>query len=128
MAGAAFLPPGGAPHNIHCSISSSAFEPCHDVHDGGVGPHVPTVVSGAQYNQTVTSSVFTSTLPSGATHALVSVRTDAVHYTEDGSSPSATNGIYLPAGFVGELACPQALKFFRITTDAVVALSYRKYV
>jgi hypothetical protein len=94
----------------------------------GVGPHMPTVVSGAQYNQTVTSSVFTSTLPSGATHALVSVRTDAVHYTEDGSSPSATAGIYLPAGFVGELACPAALKFFRVTGDAIVALSYRKYV
>jgi hypothetical protein len=92
-----------------------------------VAPHMPTVVSGAQYAQTVTSSVFTQTVPSGATHCLVSVRNDAVHFTEDGSAPSATNGIYLPAGFLGELAIPQALKFIRVTTDAVIAISYRKY-
>jgi hypothetical protein len=93
-----------------------------------VAPWMPTVVSGAQYNQTVTSSVFMQTVPSGATHCLISVRNDAVHYTEDGSSPSATAGIYLPAGFIGELAIPAALKFHRVTTDAVIAITYRKYV
>jgi hypothetical protein len=92
-----------------------------------VAPHMPVVVSGAQYAQTVTSSVFTQTVPSGATHCLISVRNDAVHYTEDGSAPSATNGIYLPNGFLGELAIPQALKFHRVTTDAIIAISYRKY-
>lgn len=93
-----------------------------------VAPHLPTVVAGAQYNQTVTNSVFTQTVPSTATHCLISVRNDAVHYTEDGSSPSATNGIYLPNGFLGELAIPQALKFFRVVGDAIIGITYRKYV
>ena len=93
-----------------------------------VAPHMPTVVSGAQYAQTVGSGVFTMTVPSGATHALISVRNDAVHYVEDGSTPSSTNGIYLPNGFIGELPIPQALKFTRVATDAIIAISYRKYV
>jgi hypothetical protein len=103
--------------------NSSVFLPIVGVVPGGL----PIVVSGAQYAQTVTSSVFTQTVPSGATHCLISVRNDAVHYTEDGTTPSATNGIYLPAGFIGELAIPQALKFFRVTSDAIVAISYRRY-
>src|SRR5512134_1169441 len=92
-----------------------------------VAPHMPTVVSGAQYAQTVGSGVFTMTVPSGATHALVTVHGFDVSMTEDGSSPSSTNGLRLPAGFIGELAIPQALKFTRVTTDATVNISYRKY-
>jgi hypothetical protein len=103
-------------------ITSGLYSPKQDV-----APWMPTVVAGAQYNQTVGASVFTQTVPSGATHCLVSVRTDGVHFTEDGSTPSAANGIYLPAGFIGELAIPQALKFFRVTADAIVAISYRRY-
>jgi hypothetical protein len=104
-------------------ITSGLYSPKQDV-----APWMPTVVAGAQYNQTVGASVFTQTVPSGATHCLVSVRTDGVHFTEDGSTPSAANGIYLPAGFIGELAIPQALKFIRVATDATVAITYRRYV
>jgi hypothetical protein len=92
-----------------------------------VAPHMPTVVSGAQYAQTVGSGVFTMTVPSGATHALVTVHGFDVNMTEDGSSPSSTNGLRLPAGFIGELALPAALKFTRVTSDATLNVTYRKY-
>ena len=104
-------------------VSSGVFAPVYKA-----GPYMPTVVSGAQYAQTVTNSVFTQTVPSGATHCVVSVRNDAVHYTEDGSAPSATSGIHLPANSVWELPIPQALKFHRVTGDAIIAITYRKYV
>lgn len=103
-------------------ITSGLFAPKQDV-----APWMPTVVSGAQYAQTVGASVFTMTVPSGATHALVTVHSNDVNFTEDGSSPSTTNGLRLPAGFIGELAIPQALKFTRVTSDAVINISYRKY-
>lgn len=93
-----------------------------------VAPFMPTVVSGAQYNLTVSTSVVTLTVPPGATHALVTVETNDVRFTEDGSSPSATNGLYLPAGFLGELALPAALKFIRVSADAKINVSYRKYI
>jgi hypothetical protein len=92
-----------------------------------VAPHMPTVVSGAEYAETVGSSVFTMTVPSGATHALVTVHGDDVNFTEDGSTPTATDGLRLQAGFIGELAIPQALKFIRVSTDATVNITYRKY-
>lgn len=92
-----------------------------------VAPWLPTVVSGGQYAQTVTSSVFTITVPSGATHCLVTVSGNDVNYTEDGTTPTAAAGLRLPAGFVGELAIPQALKFIRVTSDAIVNVSYRRY-
>jgi hypothetical protein len=103
-------------------VSSGLYQPVQKV-----APHMPTVVSGGQYNQTVSSSVFTITVPSGATHCLVTVSNDAVNYTEDGTTPTALSGLRLPSGFVGELAIPQALKFIRVTTDAVVNIAYRKY-
>lgn len=92
-----------------------------------VAPLLPIVVAGAQYAQTVSTGVFTLTVPSGATHALLTISTNDVNFTEDGSSPSATNGLRLPAGFVGELALPAPLKFTRVTADAVLNVSYRKY-
>lgn len=103
-------------------ISSGLFAPKQDV-----APWMPTVVSGGQYNQTVTGSVFTITIPSGATHALVTISDAAVNFTEDGTNPTTSSGLRLPDGFIGELALPQALKFIRVTTDAVLNITYRKY-
>lgn len=97
-----------------------------------VGPWMPTVVSGAQYSLDVTTgAVVTLTVPSGATHALLTVEDADVRFTEDGSSPStgaAGSGMVLPAGFIGELALPAALKFIAITATAELNVSYRKYV
>ena len=71
------------------------------------------------------------TLPATATHALVTVEDADVRYTEDGSTPTtgATgSGLLLKDGFIGELACPQALKFIGVTATAELNISYRKYV
>ncbi len=94
-----------------------------------VGPWVPTTAATADnvYSQTVSSSVVTLTTPTGSTHVLVTVENDAVRYTEDGSTPTATDGLLLPDGFIGELPCPNDLKFIRVTTDAVINASFRSY-
>jgi hypothetical protein len=97
-----------------------------------VGPWRPTTVATAEYSVDVlTSGVHTMTLPATATHALISIDTAAVRFTDDGSTPTtgATgNGIYLAAGFIGELACPVALKFIAVSATAQLNISYRKYV
>jgi hypothetical protein len=97
-----------------------------------VGPWMPTVVSGAQYSLDVTTgAVVTLTVPSGATHALLTVEDADVRFTEDSSSPTtgATgSGLVLPAGFIGELALPNALKFIAVSATAELNVTYRKYV
>jgi hypothetical protein len=103
-------------------ITSGLFAPKQDV-----APWLPTVVSGGQYNQTVGASVFTITVPSGATHCLLTVSNAAVNFTEDGTTPTAAVGLRLPDGFIGELAIPQALKFIRVSSDALVNVTYRRY-
>lgn len=103
-------------------ISSGLYSPKQDV-----APWLPTPISGGQYNQTVSTTVFTMTVPSGATHCLVTVSNAAVNFTEDGTTPTVSSGLRLPDGFIGELAIPQALKFVRVTSDALVNITYRKY-
>lgn len=95
-----------------------------------VAPWVPTVAASVDnvYAQAVSSTAVTLTTPSGSTHVLISVENDAVRYTEDGSTPTATDGILLPDGFIGELPCPTNLKFIRVTTDATLNASFRSYV
>lgn len=106
--------------------------------DGGASGHIqqidafpgmPAVVAGAQYNLTVGAAVVTLTVPGTATHALISVETGDVRFTEDASSPSGTNGLYLAAGSLVELPLPNALKFYRAgTVDAKINVTYRRYV
>lgn len=94
-----------------------------------VAPAVPTVVASAQYNLSVSTAVVTLTVPTGATHALLTVSDADVKFTEDSSSPSSSNGLLLQDGFIGELALPYPLKFIRAgTVDAKLNVSYRKYV
>ena len=103
-----------------------------------VGPWVPTIVSGAEYDlEVLTSGITTLTVPSGATHVLLTVEDNDVRFTEDNSSPSTGaegNGLLLQAGFIGELALPlvggspQALKFIAVSATANLNVSYRKYV
>lgn len=91
-----------------------------------VGPWVPTLVAGHQYNQTC-SSVFTMTVPSGATHALVTVEGGTCRMREDAANPTATDGMLLPDGFIGELALPNALRFLQLSGTVKLNISYRKY-
>lgn len=97
-----------------------------------VAPWMPTVVASAQYSLDVTtSSVVTLTVPATATHALITVEDADVRFTEDSSSPTtgaAGSGLLLPAGFIGELALPNALKFIAVTATAELNVTYRKYV
>ena len=94
-----------------------------------VSPWMPTVVAGAQYNQTVSNSVFTLTVPSTATHVLLSIDGADIRFTEDSSSPSATNGMILKDGTIIELALPNPLKLIRAAAiDAKLNAAYRKYI
>ena len=94
-----------------------------------VAPMLPTVVAGAQYNLTISTAVITLTVPATATHAFLTNNGAAVKMTEDGSAPSAANGLQLADGFIGELACPAPLKFIRAAAvDAKVNVTYRRYV
>jgi hypothetical protein len=97
-----------------------------------VGPWVPTLVAGHQYSLDVTTgAVVTLTVPSGATHALITVEDADVRFREDAADPTtgATgSGMVLPAGFIGELALPNALRFIAVTATAELNVSYRKYV
>lgn len=61
--------------------------------------------------------------------ALVECATNAIYYTTDGSTPSATNGHRLNAGDVLTLTGRQAvanLKMIRQSADSVVNLTYYK--
>lgn len=89
----------------------------------------PTLVAGHQYDLEVSTSVVTLTVPSGATHVLLSVDGAPVRMREDDADPTADNGILLPDGFVGELAIPgTSLRFISDTgTEANLNASYRKY-
>ena len=94
-----------------------------------VAPALPTVVAGAQYNLTISSSAVTLTVPATATHALLTVSGANVKVTEDTSAPTTTNGLLLQDGFIGELALPNALRFIREgSVDAKLNVTYRRYV
>lgn len=95
-----------------------------------VAPWSPTVVASAQYALVIGTSVVTLTVPATATHALVTVESGDVRFTEDGAAPSGTSGLLLVQGSIAELALPNALKFIRssLSTAATINVSYRKYV
>lgn len=64
-----------------------------------------------------------------AAGVVIAVRDDAVYYTVDGSTPSATNGIKLEVGDVLPIAGYQKIKNFkaiRVTTDAKLDVQYFK--
>jgi hypothetical protein len=97
-----------------------------------VAPWLPTLVAGAQYAVSVTTgTIITLTVPSGATHAFVTVGVADVRYTEDNSPPTTGttgNGQLLKDGFVGELPILTAMKFIAVTATAQLNVSYRKYI
>jgi hypothetical protein len=94
-----------------------------------VAPWMPTVVAGSQYNVTISSSVAQLTLPANATHALLTVDGADVRFTEDGSDPTSVQGLILKDGTIAELACPNPLRFIRVsTTDAKLNVTYRRYI
>ena len=96
-----------------------------------VAPMVPSAVSGGQYALSIgSSSPTTLTVPSGATHAIVSVDFGAntVRWTRDGTAPTASVGHQLLAGESIELDNLTSLKFFSVTGTSTVQVSYHRYV
>lgn len=93
-----------------------------------VGPWLPTVVSGYQSLSVGTGSVVTLTVPSGATHVLLTVDGGDVRMREDAANPTTASGLILKDGFIGELPLPNALRVIGISTTCSVHATYRKYV
>lgn len=98
-----------------------------------VAPWRPTVVSTGSYANAVTTGVVTPTVPSGATHCLVSVDGGDLRFVEDGTTPTSSNGIILKDGTIAELAVPgSVLSFARANTTPSVTVylnvTWRRYV
>ncbi len=67
----------------------------------------------------------TLTVPSGAVIALIRANTQAVRWRDDGTPPTASIGVPLPAGetlqYEGDLA---AIRFIEQTASAALDISY----
>lgn len=96
----------------------------------GVLTMIPTIVSGNETLTIGTSSDTTMSVPAGATHALATIDTGGgdMRYWEDGSSPSATAGLLVPAGGAAELTNLASVKMRGSAAGVKVNVSYRKYV
>jgi len=99
-----------------------------------VAPAPSTVVAGSQHALSCgTGAAVTLTVPSGATHAWVSVDTGSaatgVRLTFDGTTPTASAGHFLAAGdaltFVDNLS---ALKFIGVSGTAQLQVSYFRFL
>lgn len=96
-----------------------------------VAPAVPAAVSGGQYALSVGSSSPTSlTVPSGATHAVVSVDPSAntVRWTRDGTSPTASVGHALVAGDYLEIDNLSNFRVISTTGTSTLQVSYHRYI
>jgi len=90
----------------------------------------PTVLTGNQTISLATGSDTSLTVPTGATHALMTVDTGGgdIRYWEDGTSPSTSAGLLVPAGGAAELTNLASVKMRATTGTVAVNISYRKYV
>jgi hypothetical protein len=88
---------------------------------------IPTVLGGFQ-NLSVTTAV-ALTVPSGATHALMTVDTGSgnIRFREDGTNPTASVGLLVQAGNAVELTNLANVRIISTTGTTVVNISYRKY-
>ena len=126
------------------SIPSGSVIATHDLSANGGTGHAQKVwiisgtyvCTGSDPNISVGTSVVKSgsglTIPSNTTHMLVTVETQDVRMREDGTSPTAANGVLLSAGTMIELPVPStATDLAFISTSATVTaklnISYRSY-
>jgi hypothetical protein len=96
-----------------------------------VAPAVVSPVSGGQYALSVGSASPTSlTVPSGATHAWISVDPSAntIRWTRDGTSPTASVGHALQAGDAVEIDNLSNYRMISTTGSSTVQVSYHRYV
>ena len=90
-----------------------------------VGPWVPTKITGGQYALSITTTASALTVPSGATHALISVDTGAgnIRWKNDGGTATTTSGHLLQAGDAMEADNISALSLASTTGTVVIQAS-----
>jgi hypothetical protein len=100
---------------------------------GQVATTPPTILASAHtlaVSTAVLLSTITSGIPTGATHALLSVPPGGgdIYFTEDGTTPTAAGmGICIPAGGTFELTNLSAIKLVASTGTVTVYPSFRRY-
>ncbi len=97
---------------------------------------VPAIATILGYEKRTVStsavSITASTIPSGSTHALVTLEGDDCRFRDDSSASSVTgtDGLLMIAGQAYEFTNLSALRFIRAsyaTADVTLQVSYRKY-
>lgn len=88
---------------------------------------IPTVLSGFQNISVTTAQALT--VPSGASHALLTVDTGGgnIRFREDGTNPTASIGLLVQAGAAVELTNLANVRIVSTTGTTVVNVSYRRY-
>lgn len=110
--------------------TARSIEPSANVHIPViyVATTPPTILTG---NQSLTVSTGSSlTVPTNATHALMTVDTGAgdIRYWEDGTTPaSGAVGLLIPAGGAAELTNLANIRLRASTGSVLVNISYRRY-
>lgn len=92
----------------------------------GINVPIHPLVSTAQNALSVSSTAVTLTVPRGAMLATVFVETDAIRYTTDGTTPTATVGTRVSAStsFTVCGSTMDRIKLIRVTGDATVDVEY----
>lgn len=96
-----------------------------------IAPMVASPVAGGQYALSVGPSTPTTlTVPSGATHALISVDAAAatIRWTRDGTAPTASVGHQLAASDSIEIDNITSFKMISMSGNSTVQVSYHRYV
>jgi hypothetical protein len=95
-----------------------------------VAPWVPTKVTPAQYGLSVTTVASALTVPSGATHALISVEPagNNLRWKNDGGTASTTSGHLLQAGDAMEIDNISAMSLAASASTVTIQVSYHKYI
>jgi hypothetical protein len=95
-----------------------------------VAPWVPTKIAGGQYALSITTTASALTVPSGATHALISVDTGAgnIRWKNDSGTASTSSGHLLQAGDAMEIDNLSAVSLASTTGTVVIQVSYAKYI
>jgi hypothetical protein len=88
---------------------------------------IPTVLSGFQNIGVTTAQALT--VPTGATHALLTVDTGGgnIRFREDGTNPTTSIGLLVQAGAAVELTNLANIRIVSTTGTTTVNVSYRKY-
>lgn len=93
----------------------------------GLADRALSTAGGAQFNLTVADTALTLTVPARASVAIIGVRTASIRYTDDGTTPTTTNGIQVDAAQTITV-CSGSLGQFRMirqgAASAIVNILY----